>query len=155
MPVLQIPVEAGLVDGHDGTESHGYRWELPELRHQIGMRIGTQSPPGLKLPAKIFHLCFIDAAFQKGPGVNPGGRVPLEKDDVPGVMGGFGPKKMIESDFVSWFSTATSGLIASVCGCVIGPVLCCACPWRRWPWLSAGVFRMLCVCAGDGKRGGF
>jgi hypothetical protein len=34
--VLQVLHEAGLVDRHDGTQSHGYRGELPEIRHHHG-----------------------------------------------------------------------------------------------------------------------
>ena len=41
--VLQIAHEARLENRHHGTQSHGHRRELPEIRHQPGMRIGGQA----------------------------------------------------------------------------------------------------------------
>src|ERR1039458_6930094 len=34
----QVPIEPRLINRHDRTEPHRYRWELPEIRHQIRMR---------------------------------------------------------------------------------------------------------------------
>ena len=54
--ILQIPHEASLIDRRDRTEPHRYRRELPEVRHQPGMRIRRQ--PGMipQLMAEVFQM---------------------------------------------------------------------------------------------------
>ena len=41
--VLQVFVEAGLVDGHDRPQAHRHRGKFPEVGHQPGMRIDRQA----------------------------------------------------------------------------------------------------------------
>ena len=98
--IFQIAVEARLIDGHDGRQPHRNRRKLPELRHEIGVRVRGQAFFLLKFPAKIFQMLFGDAAFQKCPRIDAGRRVPLEIDDVAVMIGGFGVKKVIETDFI-------------------------------------------------------
>src|SRR5207302_8117158 len=42
-PVHEVAVEASLVDGVDGSQAHGHRGELPEVRHQARVRVGRQT----------------------------------------------------------------------------------------------------------------
>ena len=46
--ILQVAVEARLVDRHDRAEAHRHRRELPELRHQPRVRIRRQPAAGLR-----------------------------------------------------------------------------------------------------------
>ncbi len=44
--VLEVVVEARLVDGHDRAETHRHRRELPEIRHQPRVGVGRQAAAG-------------------------------------------------------------------------------------------------------------
>ena len=65
--ILQVPHEARLIDRRDRAEPHRYRRELPEVRHQPGMRIGRQPGMIAQLMAEIFQMLFVQAAFEKRP----------------------------------------------------------------------------------------
>ena len=69
--VVQVFEEAGLVDRGDRAEAHRHRGELPEVRHQPGVRIGGNAVAGGFL-AEIAELLIADAAFQEGAGVDAG-----------------------------------------------------------------------------------
>ena len=71
--VAQVAVEAGLVDGVDGAEPHGHGRELPELRHQPGVRVARQAP-ATDLAAETVELVLGQPAFEVGPGVDRQGR---------------------------------------------------------------------------------
>src|SRR5262249_11847133 len=45
--VLQVAVEASLVDAHDRAEPHGDGGELPETGHEPGVRVRGQAVAGL------------------------------------------------------------------------------------------------------------
>src|SRR5712692_1224942 len=97
--ILEIAIEAGLVDGHDGAEPHGDGGEFPEIRHQPGMGIGGKSAAGLQFAAEIFQLAHGEAAFQKRAGVNAGRRVALKIDNVSFELIGVRAEEMIETNF--------------------------------------------------------
>src|SRR5713101_2431552 len=97
--ILEIAIEAGLVDGHDGAEPHRDRGEFPEIGHEPGMGIGGKSAAGLQLAAEIFQLSDGEAAFQKCAGVNAGRCVTLKIDDVSLELIGVRAEEMIETNF--------------------------------------------------------
>ena len=98
--ILEVLDEARVVDRLNRAEAHRDGGELPELGHEPGMRIGTQTAAGLQFAAEILQLLFGDAAFEIGAGVNSGRRVALEIDDVAVAAFGLRAEEMIERDFV-------------------------------------------------------
>ena len=83
LPVLEVAVEAGLVDGVEGAEAHGDGGELPELGHEPRVRVGRQAV-GLALLAEGVQVGLGEPALQERPGVDAGGGVALEEDLVAG-----------------------------------------------------------------------
>ena len=80
--VVQVLHEAGLVDGHDRSEAHGYRRKLPEVGHQPGMRIGRQAP-AVDFPAEAVQPVLGDAAFEVGARVDSGALCPWKNTRSP------------------------------------------------------------------------
>ena len=98
--IFQIADEARLVDRLDRAQSHRNRGELPEIRHQPGVRIGTEAAAGLQFAAEILQLLFGDAAFEIGARIDAGRGVALEVDDVAVAAFGLRAEEMVEGDFV-------------------------------------------------------
>ena len=80
--VLEVAVEARLVDGHDGPQAHRYRRELPEIGHQPRMRIGRQSAAGLQFAAEVLEVLRGQTPFEKRPRIHAGRAVALEEHHV-------------------------------------------------------------------------
>ena len=53
--IFEVAIEARLVDRHDRPETHRDGRELPEIRHQPGMRIRRQSAAGPQLAAEVLE----------------------------------------------------------------------------------------------------
>ena len=51
---LQVAAEAGLINGMDGTQSHGDRGEDPEIGHQERMRVRAQTRMVLQFLTEVF-----------------------------------------------------------------------------------------------------
>jgi len=64
------------------------------------MRIRGEATFGLQFAAKILQLLAGDAAFEIGAGVDSGGGVSLEVDQIAVAALGPGMEKMVESDFI-------------------------------------------------------
>ncbi len=100
--VLQIAHETRLVNRVDRADAHRAGGELPEIRHQPGVRIGAQARPIDLLPI-IGELLFRQMAFEKGARINAGRGVRLEVNEIAAVVGnivGTGrAEEMIEADF--------------------------------------------------------
>src|ERR1700722_10133320 len=94
--MLEIAHEARLVDGADGTDPHGARRELPEIRHEPGVRIGAQSLAPY-LPAKVGELLRAQAAIENRPRIDSGGRMRLVVHQVATVRGAPGAEEMVEA----------------------------------------------------------
>src|SRR5699024_9793014 len=87
----------GLVDGAQRADAHGTGWELPEIGHQPGMRIGAQTVAA-DFAAEVLELLLADAAFQKGARIDAGGRVRLEIHQI-AAIGGIGTaEEVVEAD---------------------------------------------------------
>src|SRR5947207_382859 len=80
--VLKILDEARMIDRLNRSQSHGDGGELPEIGHEPGMRVGTESSARFQLAAEVLQLFFRDAAFQISPGIHSGRGVALEIDNV-------------------------------------------------------------------------
>jgi hypothetical protein len=98
-PAAEVLEEPGLVDRHQRPQPHRHRRELPERRHQPGVRIGRQaSAPDLL--AEPVELLLGHAPLQEGPGIEPRRRMPLEIDEVTAVGVGRGVPKVHLADVV-------------------------------------------------------
>lgn len=97
--VVQIAVEARLIDGIDGSQPHGNRRKFPEIRHQPWMGV-ARKPFAQRLPAEVFEMFDRQASFQKGAGVNARRGVPLVENLIAGAFAILALKEMIEPDFV-------------------------------------------------------
>src|SRR5437667_5909378 len=62
---LQVAIEPGLISGKNWTQTHRDGRELPELRHQIRMRIGRKPAAFRQLLAKIVQMPLIQPSLQK------------------------------------------------------------------------------------------
>ena len=80
--ILEVAVEARLVDRHDRAEAHRHRRELPEVRHQPRVRIGRKSAALGELLAEVVQLLDRQPAFEERARVDAGRGVPLEVDQV-------------------------------------------------------------------------
>ncbi len=82
---VQVLEEAGLVDGHQRAQAHRHRGELPEVRHQLRMRVRGQAL-AVHFLAEVVQLFFGQAAFEVGAAVHAGRGVALEVDQVAAVV---------------------------------------------------------------------
>ena len=78
---VQIAQKAGLVDRHQRAEAHRNGRELPEVRHQPGMGIGSQALSA-DLLAEVHQLIVGETALEIGSGVDARRAVALEIDQV-------------------------------------------------------------------------
>ena len=96
-PIAEIAVEPCLVRGVDQAEAHRDRRELPEVR-PAWMRIAGQ--PSTDLAPEPVQVGLAEAALEEGPGVDPGGGVPLDEHLVTVRAVGLAPEEVIEPDLV-------------------------------------------------------
>uniref|UniRef100_E6PF29 Uncharacterized protein n=1 Tax=mine drainage metagenome TaxID=410659 RepID=E6PF29_9ZZZZ len=96
---MQVAHEARLVDRHDRSQAHRYRWILPEIRHQPGVRIGGEPVP-VDFLAEIQQLLFADAPFEKCACVEARCGVPLQEEHIAAERFRWRAEKMVEADIV-------------------------------------------------------
>ena len=100
--VLQVAVEARLVDRVQGRQAHGDRRELPELRHQPRVGVGRESLPGavLDLLAEPVELVGAEPLHQVGARVDAGGRVALDEQLVAAAGVVLAAEEVVVADLV-------------------------------------------------------
>ena len=98
--VVQVAVEARLVDGADRPEAHRDRGVLPEVRHQPRVRIGRQAGARHGLAPEVVELVLGEAALEEGPGVDARGGVPLIEDLVAAALAVLAPEEVVEAGLV-------------------------------------------------------
>ena len=81
---MQILQEACLIDGHQRPQPHGDGGELPEVRHQLRVRIRRQAVT-IDFLAEAVQLVLGEAALDEGAAVQAGRGVALEVDQVAAV----------------------------------------------------------------------
>ena len=96
---MQIAQKPGLIDRHQGAETHRDGRELPEVRHQPGMGIGGQTLAA-DLLAEVHQLIVAETALEVSAGVNAGRAMALEIDQVAAVRFVAGMPEMHESGVV-------------------------------------------------------
>ncbi len=97
--VFQVLHEARLVDRSDRAETHGHGRELPEVWHQVRVRIARQAL-SVHFLAEVEHLIFAQAAFEEGAGVDAGGGMALIVDQVAAVLFRWGLEEVVETDVI-------------------------------------------------------
>ena len=99
--ILQVAVEARLVDRHDRSEAHRDGRELPEVGHQPRVRVRRQPAARRELAAgSSGSFSTGDASFEERARVDAGRRMSLEIDDVAVAVLALAAEEMIEADFV-------------------------------------------------------
>src|SRR5215468_6095765 len=64
------------------------------------MWVGGEPTAGIKLLTKPLQVSFVNPAFQEGAGIDPGRRVTLKINLIPGEFSGPGAKEMVEGHFI-------------------------------------------------------
>ena len=113
--VLQVAVEPGLVDRVERPDAHGHRGELPEVRHQPGVRVRRQPLPGtvLHLLAEPEQLLLGEPALEERPGVDAGGGVALDEDLVAAARVVLAAEEVVEADLVERRGRLVGGDVAA------------------------------------------
>ncbi len=83
-PVLEITHEARLVDRGDRPQAHRYSRELPEVRHQPGMRVRRQARVIAQLMAEVFGVLFVEASLDIRARIDTRRGVTLKVDEIAG-----------------------------------------------------------------------
>ena len=82
---VQVLEEARLVDRHQRAEAHRDGRELPELGHQLRVRIARHAL-AVDFLAEVEQLLFGQAAFEVGARIDAGRRVALDVEQVAAVV---------------------------------------------------------------------
>src|SRR5690606_26595616 len=80
-----------------------HRGELPEVRHQPGVRVGRQATAVRRvgeLLAESVELRLGQASLEEGPGVHAGGGVALEEDLVAAAWMVLAAEEVVEADLI-------------------------------------------------------
>ena len=89
LPVREVAHEARVVDRADRPDAHRAGRELPEVGHQVGMRIAAQAACALtrrrQLLAVVQQVGLGQATFEEGARVHAGRAVRLEEHQVAAV----------------------------------------------------------------------
>ena len=80
--VFEIAQEARMIDRVDRPQAHGNGRELPEVRHQPGVRITAEPGRVAQLVAEVLEVLFGETAFHKGPRIDARRSVALKIDHV-------------------------------------------------------------------------
>ena len=112
--VVQVAVEACLVDGIHGAQTHGDSRELPKFRHAVRVRVGRQTVVRLGgLLAEGIQVFFGKAAFQESAGVHAGGGVALEEDLVAAAWVILAAEEVVQADLVERGRGGVGGDVAA------------------------------------------
>ena len=95
--IAQIVHEARLIDGHQRSQPHRDRRELPETGHQPGMRIGRQAV-AVDLLAEVMELLLADPPFEESAGIDTGRAVTLEEHQIPAMILGTRVQEVVVGD---------------------------------------------------------
>jgi hypothetical protein len=112
-PLLQIPHEARLVDGVDRPQPHRDRRKLPEIRHQPGMRVRGQARVFAQLVTEVLEMLVVEPPLQVGPRVDTRRGVPLEVDQIPGLVAIGRAKEVVEAHFDQGGERGVGGDVAA------------------------------------------
>ncbi len=123
LAVVQVAVEAGVVDGVERAEPHRHGGVLPEVGHQPRVRIARQSRPlAAELPTEVVEVGLVEATLEERPGVDPWGGVALDVDVVAGQAVLLAPEEVVEAHLVEGGRGGEGGEVApDALGPLVGP----------------------------------
>ena len=98
--VVEVAVEARLVDGRQRREAHGDRGELPEVGHEARVGVRGEALAGHDLAPEVVELRFAEATFEEGAGIDARCRMPLVVDLVAHALGILAAEEVVEADLV-------------------------------------------------------
>ncbi len=113
--VLEVLHEAGLIDREDRAQAHRHGGELPEVRHQPGVRVGREALATGFLAEEV-ELVLREAPFQEGARVDAGRRVSLDVDEIGSVRVLRSLPEVIEPDVVERRRGGEGGDVAAELG---------------------------------------
>ena len=102
----------GLIDRHDRAKPHGDRGQLPEVRHQPGVRVGRQTL-AIDLFTVVIHLLFGQPAFKEGTRINTWRAVALDIDKVATKVAAGRPEEVVEAHFIEGGARHIAGDMAA------------------------------------------
>ena len=97
--VLQVAVEARLVDRGERAEAHGDGGELPQPGQPPRVRVGGQALAA-GLLAEVVEVVLGQAAFEEGAGVDAGGGVALDVELVAAAVALLAAEEVLEAGLV-------------------------------------------------------
>src|SRR5690606_26021604 len=112
--MLEIAVEARLVERRDRSQAHADRGELPEVGHQAGVRIARQTAlitPDLA--AEVVEVVLGEPALEECPGVDAGRGVALEVDLVAVLAVVLAAEEVVEADLIERRRAGEGGQVAA------------------------------------------
>src|SRR5699024_10504599 len=99
--VVEVAVEAGLVDRAHRAETHGHGGELPESGHAVRVRVGRDAALWAgHLLAEAVEIVLVEAASEERAGVYAGGGVALEEGVVAAARVGVAAEEVVEAALV-------------------------------------------------------
>ena len=117
---LQVFHEPRLVDRGDRPDPERHRRELPEVGHQPRMRIRGQAVAA-DLPAKAIELLGAQPPLQERSRVVARRRMPLEIDEIAGMILAGGAPEVVEADLVQRRQRLVAGdVTAELRGLLVG-----------------------------------
>ena len=112
--IIQVLVKAGLVDRHNGAETHRYGWVFPKIWHEPWVRIAAESTAGLQFLPKVFEFALGQTPFKKCSGVHTRRRVPLEVNQITRISRfTTSTEKVIEGDFIEGCAASKGADVAT------------------------------------------
>ena len=101
LAVLQIAVEAGVVQRGDRSEAHRHRGELPEVGHQPWVRVRRQALAlASDLAAEVVEVVVGETTLEVRTGVDAGRGVSLEVDVIARCAVVLAAEEVVEADLV-------------------------------------------------------
>ena len=117
----EIARRVGLVDGAQGAEAHRDGGVLPEVGEEAGVGVARE-PLARDLLAEVVELVLGEAALDEGAGVDAGGAVALEVDEVPEAAVGLPPEEVVEAHLVERGRAGVGGeMAADAFAAIVGP----------------------------------
>ena len=93
---MQVLEKARLINRHQGAQAHGDGGKLPELRHELRVRIARQAL-AVDLLTEIEQLLLAQAPFKVSARVDTGRDMALDVDAVAAMLIAFGMPEMVEA----------------------------------------------------------
>ena len=94
---MQVFQETCLINRHQRAQTHRYRRELPEVRHQFRMRVRRQTF-AIYFATEVQQLLFRDTAFEESARINARCRVSLNIQQVTAVFFGRCMPEMVKAN---------------------------------------------------------